>query len=323
MLTSINIAKLIYVLVVVSALLLGFFDSLPDSDTYLGIVERIQANGSQPDIDFVFNQQVLLLSGEGLDSEEILGSIRLFNLLLVLLAMHFFFPVNGGKLIPFVVIAAFYGLLISLVLLRAAPAYLFVFFALSLFSMRRFLIGVLCCLGAIFFHVSAGLAALPLLLAVINNYLKIDFSQSWRLVSIVFLSSFLVFIFNAVGFDFLGQLGGAFDFGKYGAYFADEKDSLGVLHLIYFVFVVAASFAFYRNRSAYNTIESNYILMSLVIFLSFSSSPVLVFRQSIFWIPLVLYRMDSWRYFSPRIVKMVVLSGAVFVFSINLLALVK
>lgn len=307
-----------YIVIILYCWNAGLLGVIADTETYVTVAERISKLGWQDDVESLFNIQVLGLEELGYGAEATVELMRLFNVLIVAVCMLIFFPINNGNSLGLVTIVSLYGPLLSLVLLRASPAYIFIFIAIHYLMQNKSIKGLLSLSVSVLFHITSLIAIIPLLLSKLLSKNKIDVLQSQMLSFFLLPMIAIVFFFGIFGINLYDYFFQMFDIGKYIVYFEIGDESSGLMHKIYFLAVIIISVMFYINRNEYSSLERNYILLSLMAYLVFSSTPVLAFRQSIFWIPVILFRIGDWRYFSSPLVRLVVISisAPIFIYSL-------
>ena len=194
-----------------------------------------------------------------------------------------------------------YGSALAFVLLRGTPAYLLIVFALidAVNGRRR---SALFALAAIGFHISALLAVPALLAAYLQNRSPIV-ARFFGGRAVVFLGAGLVLALSVASIpaflEYTNIVIRTFSqfIGKYATYFETANDlEKGRLvgaasnNHFYYTIVVSALVLFYLTCFEPKAIALRaYVVSSYVIFVVLSLSPVVAFRQSIFWVlPLVI-----------------------------------
>lgn len=298
---------------------MGYLEKIADSDAYLSIIERINQTGWQEDIDFAFNFEVLIFEDLNLFGESALVAARFLNMAFVFFAFAILFPINSSRLAAFSIIFAFFGPLLSLVLLRGAPAYALVMLAIHFYQSRRLFVGLGALMLSSIFHVTAVAAIVPYVLSAFLERVKVNIAESKAALFIVALFSSAIIFANMTGFNFINIVFQSVDVGKYAVYSSDGTGDFSSLHSIYYALVIFLYAVFLKNKSLYTPFELNYISISMIVFLVISGSPVFAFRQSIFWLPVMLYRIDSWNYINFKITKFlaVLFSVPLFIYSLG------
>jgi len=190
-------------------------------------------------------------------------------------------------------LGAVYSPLLAFVAYRATPAYLLA--ALAYFIRKTHpgrSLGI--CLLAVGFHVSAALALLPLLLTTGSGLSKV-FSGSrsrWMDAWIVFTGVVLYLVLGGM-VDVLPQVSGFLlgnsELAKFATYAVGAGEVQSIMHRVYFVMVLCTVIFLLATRRDTDTADVRYVTFSFAIYCVMSISPVVAFRQSLFWmIPLAL-----------------------------------
>jgi hypothetical protein len=195
----------------------------------------------------------------------------------------------------------FFGALLAFVLVRATPAYLFILFGVIETSQGRTRGLVLTAL-AVGFHISALLAVPAVVVLFAQNRIpavskffrsRMFLSASLAIIAIMAIGSLPIFLgyINIIISTFSSVI------GKYSVYFesANIVAAGGIAkdtsqnHRYYMIAVTAVvlAFVFIKNENCVRL--RGYVITSFIIFIFISITPVVAFRQSIFWlIPLII-----------------------------------
>lgn len=188
---------------------------------------------------------------------------------------------------------ALYSPLLAFVTLRATPAYL-------LAAIAYFIRGshpgkaLAVSLVAVGFHVSAAAVVIPLILTA-NNRLGRAFVSAnarWMDVSIV-SAAVLIYIFLGGLSAYLPQVAAFLEeqgeFAKFAEYATLAGDMQSIMHRVYFVMTLGMVVLLLISRREFNSRDVRYMTLSFLIYAALTISPVVAFRESIFWMmPLVL-----------------------------------
>jgi hypothetical protein len=192
-----------------------------------------------------------------------------------------------------ILFGALYSPLLAFVTLRATPAYFLV--AIAYFIRDRHPGKALAAsIVAVGFHVSAALAVFPLILTA-NNRLGRAFvspNTRWTDISIVF-AAVLIYIFLGGLSAYLPQvaafLEGQGAFAKFAVYAALAGDMQSTMHRVYFVMTLGVVVLLLISRGDFNRRDVRYMTLSFLTYAALTISPVVAFRESIYWMmPLVL-----------------------------------
>ena len=224
-----------------------------------------------------------------------------------------------------------FGALLAFVLVRAMPAYFLVFFAV-LDASRGKTRSLILLLLAIGFHISAILAA-PALVAVLlqNRFKNLSNIVESRFV---FLFTILLVLLLLIGslpifLNYINTLIGIFSpvIGKYGTYFEGanalaNNQSAAITssnHLYYVISVSAFLMVFLYSNNKACLRSRSYMIVSYVIFIILSISPVVAFRQSIFWLlpAVALFRWEDFHFSGFGTTFIIIIAGTAFYFGLS------
>ncbi|MFN4357529.1 hypothetical protein [Sphingopyxis alaskensis] len=197
---------------------------------------------------------------------------------------------------------AMFGPLLSMVTIRATPAYLLCVAATLVVSNRRFL-GVGMVAIAALFHNTALLALGPILIIIAQQVFPKISSPFQNKILIVVLSSMIGTLFLLFRQDLFGLLQDAISSApgfmqKYVVYFTSgglesainaSRENVSIFHIL---FIVGATLIFILYIMLSEEEQKPYrvfAVASFAIFIMLSTNPVISYRQSIFWlIPILL-----------------------------------
>jgi hypothetical protein len=190
-------------------------------------------------------------------------------------------------------LGALYSPLLAFVTLRATPAYLLV--AAACFIRRSHpgrALGVAAL--AVGFHISAALALIPLLLTTYSNPGRAFSGRGTRRLD-VWIVSAGVLLYTVWGglSDFLpgisAFLEGQSTLAKFAIYAAGAGEMQSIMHRVYFAVALGAVIMLLISTRNFATRDVRYMTLSFLMYSALTVSPVVAFRQSIFWMmPLVL-----------------------------------
>jgi hypothetical protein len=195
-----------------------------------------------------------------------------------------------------------YGSLLAFVTIRATPAYLLIItFVLNLEKNHLYRIWLI--LFAFSFHISVMLTFIPLLVLVLqknNTYVKLLFSSNrFLFTSMLIIFTVIILIYGLIGEFLYSTVANIPIISKYLTYlvYFDQtlQDSVSetatdrTFHYIYGAAITLFLVAFLRQNSEKCVSLRGYIVTSYVIFVFLYFSPVVAFRQSIYWcIPMLI-----------------------------------
>lgn len=189
-------------------------------------------------------------------------------------------------------LGALFSPLLAFVTLRATPAYLLVAFAYLERSARPRR-AALAALLAVGFHISAAVPLIPFALTSDNRFGRI-FSgpQTRRLdVWIVCAGALLYLTWGGLAAYLPGLatfLQGQGEFAKFAVYAAQQGET-SLMHHVYFVMVLGVMILLLIWRDFFSTRDVRYMTLSFLGYCAMAVSPVVAFRESIYWmIPLIL-----------------------------------
>lgn len=226
------------------------------------------------------------------------------------------------------VIFALYGALLSLITIRATPAYILVALA-TVYGMRGRPIAILLTIVAAGFHASAGLAIIPIVALVLQN--RIGFiSDLFRNDIFTIGASLIVFIFFVVFYDaiilfLLRTVSGFTSLTKYMTYLSAADQTLTptvssesqVGHIAYRFACSGLVLFFLLQRNEESKRLRSYVILSFAVFAFLSFSPVSAYRQSIFWTVPLLMNLPWRRYSFANIGSTLIVLGSVAVGAIG------
>lgn len=286
------VSKRILALGIITFALLAFriaFEpsAFKDYFPYLGYFQDIKTFGIWAGGLDLASNSVFYAVGLFTDDRE-LGVAVLYGYMLALFITGSWYLVTIEKVgwLNYWLFFCLFGPLLALITIRATPAYFSFFFAF--FALRRRKPGwavVFSSLAAAF-HFS-GILLLPVVVTAAAFGATLDRSPKARLafwvlfVLICLLGSTLVFtgansVFSALEFADLLL--------RYSTYLTDVSSESGVFHKVYFIaaLALAAGFLLYSRNVAWSA--KLLIGLSAIQFFLIAWSPVLAFRQSIFWV---------------------------------------
>jgi hypothetical protein len=157
-----------------------------------------------------------------------------------------------------------------------------------------------------------------LMLGLSLERVRIDLLESKITKIVLFACVLIIVAHNFLDTNILASFALALGLEKYYVYLTPYDLGSRLLHNFYFAFICLAFYVFFINRCLYSCLERNYVAISFLIYLLIMFSPVFAFRQSIFWLPVVMYRMDYWRCFSYKPAKWIsgLMLVPVFLFSL-------
>ncbi len=291
-----------------------------DYSTYLTYYSDIQLGGLWTGGLDLASNGVFALSGELFpDRESALGALYIYLLAIFFVGTWYLLSINKIDWFNYWFFVALFGPLLAFVTIRATPAYLCFFISFFMWRDGRAFLALVFSLLAVLFHLSA-ILLLPALALSVMVHEKLVRSPVFRRAVLTFY-----FFSIAVGF-YLTMLGGpswlsGFELGelfiRYSAYIELEDSTPSLFHRAYFVAAVFASGAYIALS------RDDWRAKSLVIFASsqffiVSWSPILAFRQSIYWMAPLLLAFPFGRYMRgdfERVVFAILLVG-IFVFSL-------
>ena len=254
---------------------------------YLGYFEEIKAFGVWSGGLDIASNSVFYIVGLFTDDRE-LGVLVLYAYMLLVFLLGSWYLVVVEKIgwLNYWLFFCLFGPLLAMITIRATPAY-FSFF-LAFFALRRCKPrwAVAFSLLAAAFHFSGALL-LPAVLASVAFGAVLDRSPKARMGFWAFfaLSSL---VGSALAFTSANSIFSAFEVGdlllRYSTYLTEVGSESGVFHKVYFVaaFALATSFLVYSRTVAWSA--KLLIGFAAIQFFLIAWSPVLAFRQSIFWV---------------------------------------
>jgi hypothetical protein len=224
-----------------------------------------------------------------------------------------------------------FGAALAFVTIRATPAYfLMTFAALEANKGRRRAIAI--ALAALLFHVSAVLAIVPVIGAVLQNRVRALEWIGGSPRAIILIGGTLIVVFLALSTFASGLLSEAIAgipfLGKYVAYTSALDPTLqatgavptrSVAHLIYLLLVSVFTLVMLLAPDENCRRMRAYILLSYTIFIFLQFSPVTAYRQSQFWV-MPAAMVLPWRWFAPagvRSILMIVVFSLIFLLNLN------
>lgn len=197
---------------------------------------------------------------------------------------------------------ALLGPLLAFVLVRATPAYILILLAALDSTKGRWRTFVLALL-AVGFHISAVLAFPPLVVSFLQSRVALaDRVLRSRVVITALVGALLVFIVasNTILLIYINDLVSVFSsvIGKYAVYLEGANtvarggiaDATSSSHIYYAMFAAATCILFISQSDEICVRLRAFMVASFLTFFALSISPVVAFRQSIYWIlPLLIY----------------------------------
>jgi hypothetical protein len=218
-------------------------------------------------------------------------------------------------------VMAAYGVLLCFVTVRATPAYLIATYAVMQHRYRPRMAFFLLILASEF-HVSA-LMALP---AMLINQVSWNYTTlvRERISMALFLAGLGSYVAVLMGFNYADVFGVFFggyeDLAKFMVY-AEDPMAASFAHRFYFILVTILTLLFVLGKSKLVTDQKMYVCISYLIYSLASFSPVVAYRQSIYFvIPLLL--IYPWRQiFSSEIRVMFFIFGCLVVYCFNFISI--
>ena len=262
--------------------------------------EGLWAGGLDLASNFIFYLAGQLFS----DREDALAALYVYLFLVFLLFSSYFVLIKKIDWLNFWDFFALFGPLLAFVTIRATPAY-FAFIVTFFFwrDGRAFLAMIFALLSAMF-HFSALLLILVLFVSMVFHR-PLDKSPAFRRAAwaLYFVSMFLGFYMTIVG---PGPLVSGVEVGelllRYSAYIEEVEPVSGIFHRIYF-WGAAAVATIYLISSADDWKCKSLVMFASLQFYLVAWSPVLAFRQSIFWVAPILLTLPIARVIRSRDVR--------------------
>lgn len=187
-----------------------------------------------------------------------------------------------------------YGALMAFVTLRATPAIFFVLLALSQAAKGNWRC-VLSCAVAVAFHISSLFVIPAIAMAFLQNRFirwQYFFSLS-RLIKLIYfgiiflglLADQIVKVFAVSAINLLPD-----EYKKYLSYFDNIGFGVSSAHYVYFACITLIVWFYLNSENEKYVRYRGYILVSYFTFCAMFISPVIAFRQSLFWtIPIIIF----------------------------------
>ncbi len=206
-------------------------------------------------------------------------------------------------------LGALYSPLLVFVTIRATPAYLLIATAYLIRDRqpgRAFAAAVL----AVGFHISAALALVPLLLTFKHRTRRISGGRETRRLDLwIVVAGGVLYILVGGLTAYLSGLSGFLEgqgaLAKYVVYINAADEVHSAMHRLYFVMTLGLMILFLICRRQFCARDVRYMTISFFMYSALSISPVVAFRESVFWMmPLVLV-MPLHRYARTAVVSYV------------------
>ena len=247
--------------------------------------DGLWAGGLDLASNFIFYLAGQLFSGR----EDALTALYLYLLVVFFLFSSYFVLIRKVDWLNFWAFFVLFGPLLAFVTIRATPAYFAFIVAFFLWRDGRVFLAMFFALLSAMFHFSA-LLLIPVLLASIIFYRPLNTSLPFRRAvwGLYFLLMFVGFYMTIVG---PGPLVSGVEVGelllRYSAYIEEVEPVSGVFHRIYYWGAAAAATS-YLMSSRDDWKCKGLIMFASLQFYLVAWSPVLAFRQSIFWVAPIL-----------------------------------
>jgi hypothetical protein len=288
-----------------------------DYEQYLDYLSSIKTEGLWAGgLDLASNFMFYLAGQFFSDREDALAALYFYLFLVFILFSYYFVLIKKVDWLNFWAFFALFGPLLAFVTIRATPSYFAFIAAFFLWRDARAILAVFFVLLSALFHFSA-LLLIPVLLVSIIFHGAFDASSVFRRAAwfLYFLSMSVGFYMTIVG---PGPLISGIEVGelllRYSAYIEEVEPVSGIFHRIYFwgAAAVATSYLMlsgddWRCKSLVMFASSQFYLVAW--------SPVLAFRQSIFWVAPILLTLPIAKLVRSRDVRIV---GAIFMILIFL-----
>lgn len=275
----------VIMLSVLAAHLLADIRRSPDFSPYVGITENLMSSNFSDLVPFeTFSRGMLMISVRVFDdASKAVIFVHWINSLIFFGGFVLVTQLNKdnwqGALLAF----ATYGVLLCFVTLRATPAYLIAIYAVLNQRLKLSSCMILLILAACF-HITA-LLVVPALLA---NYLslRLSFKTHFKIYWCIYIIGIVSYVAIMLGLNFGAALGGFLgeydDLVKFVTY-AEEPQVASVAHRIYFLLMAILVAMFLWNKTEKIRKQKIFVCVSFAIVALSSISPVVAFRQSIYF----------------------------------------
>ena len=235
------------------------------------------------------------------DREEALAALYIYLFLVFVIGAAYIVLIKQVNWLNYWAFLVLFGPLLAFITIRATPAYFAFFIAFFLWRDGRAWVACFFALLAATFHFSA-LLVLPVFFGSLVFYRSLEASlflrrAAWFLYFMALLPGFDMTIFGpgplVSGFE-IGEL-----FVRYSAYIEAVEPVSGIFHRIYFWGAAGIATAYLIWTGDDWRCKSLVMFASIQFYLA-AWSPVLAFRQSIFWVAPALLLLPMYRVIRSR-----------------------